>query len=101
MPPDVPLLALAVRRPERALWLATIRAAGPVIGGVTGYYIRYALVDQIRRAALELYHATETFERVGQLYRESLVVARGTAGFTPVPFVGNQVHVGMTRAPSA
>ena len=86
IPPDVLLMALAMGRPRRAFWFAAIASAGSVIGGVIGYAIGLLLFDQLGRPILELYGATRAFEHVGQLYRDNLVLALGTAGFTPVPY---------------
>ena len=99
IPPDVLLMALALGRPNRALWFGAICTAGSVVGGVIGYYIGYALFDQVGRPVLEFYHATETFERVGQLYRENLVVALGTAGFTPIPYKVFTIAAGAFAVP--
>jgi membrane protein YqaA with SNARE-associated domain len=35
---------------------------------------------------LEWYGAMDKFAKVGELYRENLILALGTAGFTPVPY---------------
>lgn len=86
IPPDVLLIALAMGKPKRAMWFAFICTVGSVIGGMIGYYIGYALFEQIGRPVLEFYGATETFDKVGQLYRDNLVLALGTAGFTPIPY---------------
>ncbi|HEU4565651.1 MAG TPA: YqaA family protein [Gemmatimonadaceae bacterium] len=86
IPPDVLLMALALGRPKRALWYALVCTVGSVLGGIAGYYIGYALFEQLGRPVLEFYHATDTFQRVGELYRENLALALGTAGFTPVPY---------------
>lgn len=86
IPPDVLLMALALGRPRNALRFAAIATAASVLGGVLGYYIGLALFEQIGRPVLEWYGAMDKFEYVGALYRENLVVALGTAGFTPVPY---------------
>ncbi len=86
IPPDVLLIALALGRPRRALWFATIATAGSVLGGIAGYYIGLALFEQVGRPILEWYNAMGKFDQVGELYRENLVVALGTAGFTPIPY---------------
>lgn len=86
IPPDVLLIALAIGRPKRAMWFAFVCMVGSVIGGVIGYYIGFSLFEQIGRPVLEFYGATEKFEQVGQLYRDNLVLALGTAGFTPIPY---------------
>jgi membrane protein YqaA with SNARE-associated domain len=86
IPPDVLLIALAIGRPKRALWFALVCTAGSVIGGMIGYYIGFSLFEQVGRPVLEFYGATEKFDQVGQLYRDNLVLALGTAGFTPIPY---------------
>jgi membrane protein YqaA with SNARE-associated domain len=86
IPPDVLLIALALGKPRRAFWYATLCTLGSVLGGLLGYYIGVALFEQVGRPILEWYNAMEKFEVVGELYRENLIVALGTAGFTPVPY---------------
>ncbi|HEX5829994.1 MAG TPA: YqaA family protein [Gemmatimonadaceae bacterium] len=86
VPPDVLLMALCLGRPKRSLWFAFVCTVGSVLGGVAGYFIGLQLFEQIGRPILEWYGATAQFDKVGQLYRENLVLALGTAGFTPVPY---------------
>ncbi len=86
IPPDVLLMALSLGRPNRALWFATVTMVGSVLGGIAGYYIGLGLFEQVGRPVLEWYGAMDKFEHVGRLYRENLVLALGTAGFTPVPY---------------
>jgi membrane protein YqaA with SNARE-associated domain len=86
IPPDVLLIALAIGKPRRAMWFAFVCTIGSVIGGVIGYYIGFSLFEQIGRPVLEFYNATGKFDEVGQLYRENLVLALGSAGFTPIPY---------------
>lgn len=86
IPPDVLLIALCLGRPSRSLWFAFLTTVGSVLGGLGGYAIGVGLFEQIGEPILRFYGATEQFERVGELYRENLVVALGTAGFTPIPY---------------
>jgi membrane protein YqaA with SNARE-associated domain len=86
IPPDVLLIALAIGKPKRAMWFAFVCTIGSVIGGMIGYYIGFSLFEQIGRPVLEFYNATGKFDEVGQLYRDNLVLALGTAGFTPIPY---------------
>ncbi|HET7585938.1 MAG TPA: YqaA family protein [Gemmatimonadaceae bacterium] len=86
IPPDALLMPLTLGRPRRAYWFAFLCTMGSVIGGVMGYYIGHALFEQFGRPVLEWYHAMHTFELVGEKYRQNLVLALGTAGFTPVPY---------------
>jgi membrane protein YqaA with SNARE-associated domain len=86
IPPDVLLLALAMGNPRRAPLFALLCTAGSVLGGLGGYLIGMGLFEQVGRPILEWYGATEKFDTVGRLYHENLVVALGTAGFTPIPY---------------
>jgi membrane protein YqaA with SNARE-associated domain len=100
IPPDVLLIALALGKRKRAMWFALVCTLGSVIGGIIGYYIGAALFEQIGRPVIEFYHAMDTFNRVGDLYRDNLVLALGTAGFTPIPYkvftiAGGAFHVAL------
>jgi membrane protein YqaA with SNARE-associated domain len=86
IPPDVLLIALAMGRPSRAPAFALICTAGSVLGGIGGYLIGLVLFEQLGRPILEWYGATDKFDTVGRLYHENLLVALGTAGFTPIPY---------------
>ncbi len=86
IPPDVLLIALALGRPKRAFWYAGLCTVASVLGGVAGYYIGMGLFEQVGRPILDWYHAMDKFETVGRLYRENLVLALGSAGFTPIPY---------------
>jgi len=86
VPPDVLLIALCVGESRRSLYFAAICTVGSVVGGVFGYVIGYQLFELIGRPIIEFYDASQAFQRVGDLYRANLVLALGTAGFTPIPY---------------
>jgi membrane protein YqaA with SNARE-associated domain len=101
IPPDVLLIALCVGRPRRSLYFATLCTVGSVLGGISGYLIGYQLYELIGRPIIEFYDATEAFQRVGDLYRANLVVALGTAGFTPIPYKVFTIAAGAFSVPFA
>jgi len=101
VPPDVLLIALCVGRPQRSLYFATLCTAGSVLGGISGYVIGYQLFELVGRPIIELYDATDAFQRVGDLYRANLVVALGTAGFTPIPYKVFTIAAGAFSVPFA
>lgn len=101
VPPDVLLIALCVGRPRRSLYFATICTAGSVLGGISGYVIGYQLYELIGRPIIEFYGATDAFQRVGDLYRANLVLALGTAGFTPIPYKVFTIAAGAFSVPFA
>ena len=86
IPPDVLLIALAVTRPSRSLFFALICTAGSVLGAAFGYLLGYQFYHLVGEPIIEVYGASETYERVQELYREWNAVAVGVAGFSQIPF---------------
>lgn len=99
VPPDVLLIALCVGQPKRSLYFAAICTAGSVLGGTFGYLIGYQLFEFIGRPIIDFYNAGEAFQRVGDLYTTNLVVALGTAGFTPIPYKVFTIAAGAFAVP--
>ncbi len=99
VPPDLLLIALCVGRPRRSLYFAGLCTVGSVLGGIGGYLIGYQLYELIGRSIIEFYDATEAFQRVGDLYRANLVLALGTAGFTPIPYKVFTIAAGAFAVP--
>ena len=86
VPPDVLLIPMALGRPRRALRFALLCTVGSVIGGVLGYWVGSALYRSVGTWILDVYGYHDVYTRVGELYRQNLVVALGAAGFTPIPY---------------
>ncbi len=86
IPPDVLLIPLALGRPTRALWFATLTTVGSVAGAMLGYLIGSSLYHSIGRPILEFYNLTAQYDAIGRLYADNLLLSLGTAGFTPIPF---------------
>ena len=99
VPPDVLLIALCVGQPRRSLYFAGICTAGSVLGGMFGYLIGYQLYELIGQPIIEFYDAELAFQRVGDLYKSNLVVALGTAGFTPIPYKVFTIAAGAFAVP--
>lgn len=99
VPPDVLLIALCVGRPRGSLYFAALCTVGSVVGGVLGYLIGLQLFELIGRSIIEFYDAGAAFERVGDLYRANLVLALGTAGFTPIPYKVFTIAAGAFAVP--
>ena len=99
VPPDVLLIALCVGRPRRSLFFAGLCTVGSVLGGIFGYVIGYQLFDLIGQPIIELYNAGDAFRRVGELYTANLVLALGTAGFTPIPYKVFTIAAGAFAVP--
>lgn len=86
IPPDVLLIPLALGNPRRALRFAGLCTLGSIIGAVFGYLIGLGLYEGVGRPIIELYGYADEYARIGEAYRRNLVLALGTAGFTPIPF---------------
>ena len=99
IPPDVLLIALSVGRPRRSFFFATLCTVGSVAGGLLGYIIGHELYEFIGRPIIEFYDAGDAFQRVGELYRANLVLALGTAGFTPIPYKVFTIAAGAFSVP--
>jgi membrane protein YqaA with SNARE-associated domain len=99
VPPDVLLIALCVGQPKRSLYFAAICTAGSVLGGIFGYLIGYQLFELIGQPIIDFYNAGEAFQRVGDLYAANLVLALGTAGFTPIPYKVFTIAAGAFAVP--
>jgi membrane protein YqaA with SNARE-associated domain len=99
VPPDVLLIALCVGRPRRSLFFAGLSTVGSVLGGIFGYVIGYQLFELIGQPIIEFYNAGDAFRRVGELYSANLVLALGTAGFTPIPYKVFTIAAGAFAVP--
>ena len=88
IPPDPLLIGLAIGKPKRALWFATICSLGSILGAIAGYYIGWGIwtgVDQFFYSYVPGV-SPEAFERVRGLYDRYDFWAVFAAGFTPIPF---------------
>jgi membrane protein YqaA with SNARE-associated domain len=86
IPPDVLLIALCMGAPKRSLKFAIACSLASVAGGVLGYYIGFALYEEIGRRIIETLHYEAAFAKVGTLYGENAFLAIVTAAFTPIPY---------------
>jgi membrane protein YqaA with SNARE-associated domain len=88
IPPDPLLLALALGRPRRALFFASIATAASVAGGVFGYWLGRFLWESV--SGFFFGHVPgvtpEAFASVQSLYHQYDFWAVFLAGFTPLPY---------------
>ncbi len=86
IPPDVLLIPMALARPERAWRLALICTIASVCGGALGYYIGYAVFNQLARPVLEFYGYGGKFAAFQAMYAEWGVWVILIKGLTPIPY---------------
>jgi membrane protein YqaA with SNARE-associated domain len=86
VPPDVMLIPMALARPDRAYYYATLCTLTSVAGGVLGYFIGAVLYDSLGQWLIQLYGYGGKLTTA----RESIASA-GTwiiliKGVTPIPY---------------
>lgn len=88
VPPDPLLIALALGKPRRAFWFATICSAMSVAGGVVGYLIGWGIWAVVQNFFFSYVPGVtpEAFASVGELYERWNFWAVFVAGFTPLPY---------------
>lgn len=86
IPPDVLLIALCMGATKKSFKFVFYCSLFSVLGGVLGYYIGYALYEEVGRRIIEVFHYQEAYAYVGKLYGENAFLAIVTAGFTPLPY---------------
>lgn len=86
IPPDVLLIALCMGAPKRGLKFAAWCSIASVAGGVFGYYIGFALYEEVGRRIIETLNYQAAFAKVGTLYGENAFLSIVTAAFTPIPY---------------
>lgn len=86
IPPDVFLIALCIAIPRKSFRYAAICTVGSVIGGAFGYGLGFWFMDSVGQAILALYHLSDKYDLVREVYQKYDVWAVGTAGFTPLPY---------------
>ncbi|MBN8889555.1 MAG: cytochrome B [Rhodospirillales bacterium 70-18] len=86
VPPDALLIPMALSRPERAWRLALICTLASVAGGALGYFIGYALFNELARPLLDAYGYGPAFERFKATYAEWGVWIILIKGVTPIPY---------------
>jgi membrane protein YqaA with SNARE-associated domain len=86
VPPDALLIPMALARPDRAWRFAAICMAGSVIGGALGYFIGYAVFDQLARPLITLYGYGDKFAAFQALYAQWGLWVILIKGLTPIPY---------------
>ena len=86
VPPDAMLIPMALARPERAWFFATLCTLASVAGGVLGYFIGAALYDSVGLWVMHLYGLTDKVEAFREAYAQwgSWIIL--IKGVTPIPY---------------
>jgi membrane protein YqaA with SNARE-associated domain len=86
IPPDVLLIPMALARPGRAWMFALICTVASVCGGALGYFIGYAVFDQLARPLIEFYGYGGKFAAFQAMYAEWGLWVILIKGLTPIPY---------------
>ena len=86
IPPDALLVPMVLAQPRRAWFFALICTIASVTGGALGYYIGYAVFDQLARPVLDFYGYTAKFEAFQALYAQWGLWVILIKGLTPIPY---------------
>ena len=86
VPPDALLVPMALARPDRAWRLAAICTAASVVGGMLGYFIGYALLDQAAMPLIRFYHMQDRMDAFVQGFNKWGLLIILVKGLTPIPY---------------
>jgi len=86
VPPDVMLIPMALARPDRAWYYATLCTATSVIGGLLGYFIGAALYDSVGLWLIHLYGYGDKVEAFREAYARFGTWIILLKGLTPIPY---------------
>ena len=86
-PTEAMLVALVLGRRERVVRFAVLATAASVVGGVVGYYLGASLFTDVVRPLLESYGLAKYMDTVARVYAENMLLALGTSGYTPIPYM--------------
>jgi membrane protein YqaA with SNARE-associated domain len=85
-PPDVMLIPMALARPDRAWFFATVCTVMSVVGGLFGYFIGAELYATVGQWLIQLYGyggKVEAFREAYAHYGAWIILIKG---FTPIPY---------------
>lgn len=86
IPPDPLLLLMGLAKPNRALRYALICTVASVVGGMLGYFIGFALYEQIALPLIRTYRYEEAAEKYRILFQEWGFWIIMIKGLLPIPY---------------
>jgi membrane protein YqaA with SNARE-associated domain len=86
IPPDTMLVPMALARPEKAWFYATLCTVTSVAGGILGYVIGAYLYDSVGHWLIQLYGYGDKVEAFREAYSRWGVWIILIKGLTPIPY---------------
>ena len=99
VPPDAMLVPMALARPDKAYFFATICTLSSVAGGMLGYAIGYFLYESVGLWLMHLYGYGGKMEAFRQAYVEWGTWIILLKGLTPIPYKIVTIASGFTGYP--
>jgi membrane protein YqaA with SNARE-associated domain len=99
VPPDAMLVPMALARPDKAYFFATICTLSSVAGGMLGYAIGYFLYESVGLWLMHLYGYGDKIEAFRQAYVEWGTWIILLKGLTPIPYKIVTIASGFTGYP--
>lgn len=85
IPPDVMLAPMALAKPHRALFYATLTTLSSVLGGLLGYLIGMFALHLIHPWIVQLGY-DPMYQKIGEWFNDWGFWVMLLAGFTPIPY---------------
>lgn len=98
-PTEAMLIALVLGRRERATWFAIVATCASVVGGLAGYYLGATVFAEFVRPLLDSYGLAAYMDAVTRAYAQNPLVALGTSGYTPIPYMLYTALAGAAHLP--
>lgn len=98
-PTEAMLVALTLGCRRKVWFFAGIASAASVVGGFLGYQLGAALFGEVARPLLASYGLTGSIDAVARLYRDNMMLALVTSGYTPVPYMLYTTMAGASNLP--
>ena len=85
--PTILMMApMALARPQRAWWLASLTTITSVLGGIAGYLIGMYLFDSLGQPIIDFYHAQDKFDHLQTWFDQWGIWVVLLAGVSPIPY---------------
>ena len=99
IPPDVIMIPMILKRPDRAWAIAGVALAASVIGGLLGYAIGALAYEQIGQPILAAMGKADAMQAFNTRFNDFGFWAVLTAGMTPFPYKVITIMSGWTGMP--
>jgi len=86
LPPDAMLIPMALARPDRAFYFATLCTVSSVAGGLLGYFIGAELYATVGQWLIGLYGYGDKMEAFREAYNQYGAWIILLKGLTPIPY---------------